>query len=182
MHTGQLNPQSIKEENFSGWILLNCASNNCDFPALNVSNIFATIDYIAHINTNIDYTINHVFRSMAVQELDTLHDVCELERNQVLTKIAMSVQHPQLAGFLLTWKHSNFLNVEGSTAWLYDCPNFLSLYRIPIQRHSYVCRPNDKTNIWVCYSYKHLTIILEKLLNWTHILTIKTLLSRTRTD
>ena len=30
------------------------------------------------------------------------------------------------AGFLLTGNRSNFLYVEGSTAWLYDCPHFLS--------------------------------------------------------
>ena len=37
---------------------------------------------------------------------------------------------PQLAGFLLTGNRSNFLYVEGSTAWLYDCPHFLSpLYK-----------------------------------------------------
>ena len=38
----------------------------------------------------------------------------------------MSLQNPQLAGFLLTGNRSNFLYVEGSTAWLYDCPHFLS--------------------------------------------------------
>ena len=38
----------------------------------------------------------------------------------------MSVQNPQLAGFLLTGNRSNFLYVEGSTVWLYDCPHFLS--------------------------------------------------------
>ena len=50
------------------------------------------------------------------------------------------MQNPQLAGFLLTGNRSNFLYVEGSTAWLYDCSHFLSpLYiadrcfvRIPI--------------------------------------------------
>ena len=42
----------------------------------------------------------------------------------------MSVQNPQPAGFLLTGNRSNFLYVEGSTAWLYDCPHFLSpLYK-----------------------------------------------------
>ena len=42
----------------------------------------------------------------------------------------MSVQNPQLAGFLLTGNRSNFLYVEGSTAWLFDCPRFLSpLYK-----------------------------------------------------
>ena len=42
----------------------------------------------------------------------------------------MSVQNPQLAGFLLTGNRRIFLNVEGSTAWLYDGPHFLSaLYK-----------------------------------------------------
>ena len=42
----------------------------------------------------------------------------------------MSVQNPQLAGFLLPGNRSNFLYVEGFTAWLYGCPHFLSpLYK-----------------------------------------------------
>ena len=52
----------------------------------------------------------------------------------------MAVQNPQLARFLLSGNWSDFLYVEGSTAWLYDCPHFLSplykadccLDRIPI--------------------------------------------------
>ena len=67
---------------------------------------------------------------MTVQELNTLLTICELEQNQLLTKLAMSVQNPQLSGFLLTGNRSNFFYVEGSTAWLYDCPHFLSpLYK-----------------------------------------------------
>ena len=61
---------------------------------------------------------------MTVQELNNLHTVCELEKNQLLTIIAMSVQNPQLAGFLLTGNRSNFLFFEGSAAWLYDCRRF----------------------------------------------------------
>ena len=63
---------------------------------------------------------------MTVQDLNTLHAICELERNQLLTLLAMSVENPQLAGFLLTGNRSNFLYVERSTAWLYDCPHILS--------------------------------------------------------
>ena len=126
MHTGQPNPSSIINEYISGKIVLNISNYKHVFPALNVSNNFATIDYDAHINTQIDYTINHVFRSMTVQELNTLHTVCELERNQLLTTLAMSVQNTQPAGFLLTGNRSNFLYVEGSTAWFHDCPHFLS--------------------------------------------------------
>ena len=130
MHTGQPNPHSMIDENISGKIVLDNSNNKFVFPALNVSNNFATIDYDAHINTKIDYTRNHVFRYMTVQELNTLHTICELERNQLLTILAMSVQNHQLAGFLLTGNRSNFLHVEGSTAWLYDCPHFLSpLYK-----------------------------------------------------
>ena len=89
-----------------------------------------TLDYDAHINTKIDFTINHVFKSMKVQELNTLQTVCELERTQLLTMLATSIKKPQLAGFVLTGNRSNFLYVEGSTAWLYDCPHFKSpLYK-----------------------------------------------------
>ena len=63
---------------------------------------------------------------MSVAELNTLHTICEVERTQLLTILAMSVKNPQLAGFLLTQDRSNFLYVEGSTAWLYDCPRHLS--------------------------------------------------------
>ena len=85
---------------------------------------------------------------MKVQELNTLHTVCDLERTQLLTIVAMSVENPQLAGFLLTGIRSNFLYVEGSSAWLYDCPHFISpLYkadkcfdRIPIHyRETIMC-------------------------------------------
>ena len=96
------------------------------FPALNVSNNFATLDYEAHINTKIDFTKNHVFKSMKIQELNTLQTVCELKRTQLLTILAMSVRNPQLVGLLLTGNRSNFLFFEGSTAWLYACAHFIS--------------------------------------------------------
>ena len=130
MHTGQPNTHSMIDEYTSGKIVLDTSNNKFIFHALNFSNNFATIGYDAHINTIIDYTINHFFRSMTEQELNTHHTICELERNQLLTILAMSVQNPQLAGFLLTGNRCNFLYVEGSTALRYDCPHFLSpLYK-----------------------------------------------------
>ena len=116
MHTGQPNPQSMNNEDISGKIVLDSFKNKLIFPALNISNNFATIDYDAHINKKIDYTTNHAFRSMTVQELNTLQSACELERNQLLTIPAMSVQNTQLAAFLSTRNCSNFLYVEISTA------------------------------------------------------------------
>ena len=136
MHTGQPNPSSITNDFIFGKIVLNISNNKYVFPAMNVSNKFATIDNDALINTKTDYTINHVFCSMTVQESNTLHTICKLERNQLLTILAMSVQNPQLAAFLLPGNRSNFLYVVGFTAWLYDCPHFLSpLYKPePIKR------------------------------------------------
>ena len=77
LRTGQPNPLSMIDEYISGKLVLDTSNNKFVFLALNVSNNFATIDYDAHINTKIDYTINHVFRSMRVHELNTLHTICE---------------------------------------------------------------------------------------------------------
>ena len=94
MHTGLPNPHSKMNEYISGKLTLDTHKNQYVFPALNVSNNFATIDYEAHIITKIDYTINQDFRSMTVQELKTILTVCELERNGLLTILAMSSQGP----------------------------------------------------------------------------------------
>ena len=59
-------------------------------------------------------------QSLTVQELNTLHTICELERTQLVTILAMSVKNPQLPGFILSGNRSKFLYVEGSTAWLYN--------------------------------------------------------------
>ena len=72
MHTGQANPQSLNNEYISGKIVLDNSNNKFIFPAINVSNNFVTIDYESHIITKIDYSIHNVFRTMTVQELNTL--------------------------------------------------------------------------------------------------------------
>ena len=54
------------------------------FPPMNDSNSFGTVDYRAQINANIDDSINHVFKSISIQELNTLHNICDLERTQLL--------------------------------------------------------------------------------------------------
>ena len=84
MNNGQPRPHSIIDQNISGKLHLDTSNPKYIFPALNVSNNFATLDYDAHINTKIVFTINHVFKFMTVQELNTLHTICELERTQLL--------------------------------------------------------------------------------------------------
>ena len=51
MHTGQPNSQSMINKSISGRTVLDPTTKHYNFPALNVSNIFATIDNDAHINT-----------------------------------------------------------------------------------------------------------------------------------
>ena len=115
---------------------------------------------------------------MTVQELNTLHTVGELERTQLLTILAMSAKNPQLAGFLLTGNHSNFLYVEGYTAWLDDCPHFISpLYkadkcfdRIPIHYRETIMYVDPITRQTFKYATPIYVEITHKiLLNLTQI-------------
>ena len=55
-----------------------------------------------------DYSINHVFKTASVGENNTLHSICEVERTQLLTILAMSVKNPRPARFLLTHKEVPF--------------------------------------------------------------------------
>ena len=150
MNTGLPKPHSIIDQTISGNIKYDDSNKRYILPALNISNNFATLDYDAHIITKIDFTINHVFKSMTVQELNTLHTICELERTQLLTILAMSVKNPQLAGFLLTGNRSNFLYVEGSTAY-----NILPNLTIVNNKFHFLIHPFSNTkNILITSSYQ----------------------------
>ena len=91
MHAGLPITNSVRNENLSGKLISDPHKNQCVFPALNVLNNFVTINYDTHINTKLNYTFIRVFRFMTVHELNTRHTVCELERNQLLTILEMSV-------------------------------------------------------------------------------------------
>ena len=77
---------------------------NSHFPPLNDSNSFGTVDYDAQINSKIGNPSNYVLKPMSIQELKTLHHICELERTQLLSILAMAVQNPQLAGYIFYGK------------------------------------------------------------------------------
>ena len=66
---------------------------------------------------------------MSVQGLNTLHSV-PLERNQLPTIFAMSVQSPQLAGFLLTRNCSNFLTSKAPLLGFTIIHIFSPLYKV----------------------------------------------------
>ena len=58
---------------------------------------------------------------MFLTELGTLHQICELERTQILKSLALAVLKLPYAGYLLSGKRSNFVDYEGNILWYYTC-------------------------------------------------------------
>ena len=114
MKTGNENPivadkeSSFIQEPTSSPLVFDSVKNKYNFPPVVASNSFGTLDYDVQIKTKIDFSVNHVFISMSIPELNTIHHICELEPTQLLTIIAMSVENPQLAAYLLTGNRSKF--------------------------------------------------------------------------
>ena len=57
---------------------------------------------------------------MGIRQLKKLHLICEQERPQLQTMLAMSVQNHQVAGYFSTRNCRNLPYVEGFTVLLYD--------------------------------------------------------------
>ena len=67
-----------------------------------------------------------------------LQNQCELERTQMLTIVMLATQNTRFAGYMLTGNRSMFLDTDGSVAWLYQCPEFLSPLRVLVlSSHSF---------------------------------------------
>ena len=76
----------------------------------------------------LDYTISisRIFQEMSLAELETLHQLCELERTQILQSLALAVLKIPYAGYLLSGNRSNFLDYEGNILWFYTCTKKVS--------------------------------------------------------
>ena len=95
-------------------------------------------------------------------KLETLHQLYELERTQILQSLALAVLKIPYAGYLLSGNRSNFLDYEGNILWFYTCTKKVSpLYvfedkrcykRIPIfykkNRVHFVDTPSRRTYFW----------------------------------
>ena len=120
MKTGR-NPNVLDEDSSfsqqpaSSPLVFDSVKSKFYFPPVNDSISFGTVDHDAHINTQIEYSTNHVNISTSIQELNTSHRICGLDRTQRPTIIAMSVRNPQLARYLLIGNRRKFLYVEAST-------------------------------------------------------------------
>ena len=71
---------------------------------------FGAIHYDIHLKLKLDYTISGMFQEMLLSELETLHQLCELERTHILQSLALAVLKIPNAGYLLSGNRSNLLD------------------------------------------------------------------------
>ena len=78
----------------------------------------------------LDYTISGNFQEISFSELETLHQLCELERRQILQSLALAVLKIPYAGYFLSENRSNFLDYEGEELWFYTCTKKVSTLNV----------------------------------------------------
>ena len=69
----------------------------------------------------LDYTISRIFQEMSLSELETLHQLCELERTKITQSLALAVLKIPYAAYLLSGNRSNDLDYEGNILWFFTC-------------------------------------------------------------
>ena len=52
---------------------------------------FGAIQYDIHLHMKLDHTISRIFQEMSLTELETLYQLCEFERTQILQSLALAV-------------------------------------------------------------------------------------------
>ena len=75
---------------------------------------FGAIHYDIHLDMKLDYKKSRIFQKMSLTQLETLHQLCELERTQILQSLALAVLKIPYAGYLLSGNRSNFIDYEGN--------------------------------------------------------------------
>ena len=78
---------------------------------------FGAIHYDIHLGMKLDYTISRTFLEMSLTELQSLHQLCQLERTQILQSLALAELKIPYAGFLLSGDRSNFFDYKGNMLW-----------------------------------------------------------------
>ena len=105
------------------------------------STYFGAIHYDIHLDMKLDYTISRIFQEMSLSELETLHQLCELERTQILQSLALAVLKIPYAGYLLSGSRSNFLDYEGNILWFYTCTKKVSPLYVFEEKRCYKRNP-----------------------------------------
>ena len=63
------------------------------------STYFGAVHYDIHLDMKLDYKISRIFQEMLLSELETLYQLCELERTQILQSLALAVLKIPYADF-----------------------------------------------------------------------------------
>ena len=101
------------------------------------STYFGNIHNDIHLDMKLYHTISRIFQEISHSELETLHQLCELERTQILQSLALAQLKIPYAGYLLSGNRSNFLDYEGNILWFYTCTKKVSpLYVFEVKRCS----------------------------------------------
>ena len=101
---GKLKPQDTESTRLQELSLMN-------------STLFGAIHHDIHLDMKLDYTISRIFQEMSLSELETPHQLCELERAQILQSLALAFLKVPYAGCLLSGNRSNFIDYEGNILW-----------------------------------------------------------------
>ena len=91
---------------------------------------FGAVHYDKHLDMKINYTISRIFQEMLLSELAIIHQLCELERTQILQSLALAVLKIPYAGFLLYGNRSNFIDYGGIILWYYTCTRNVSPLKV----------------------------------------------------
>ena len=89
---------------------------------------FGANQYDIHLDIKLDYTKSRIFQEMSLSELETLHQLCELERTQILQSLALAVLKIPYAGYLLSGNRSKFIDYDGNILWFTLVPKKYHLY------------------------------------------------------
>ena len=80
---------------------------------------FGAIHYDKHLDMKLEYTVNRIFQEMSLTELETLNQLSQLERTQILQSLALAVLKIPYTGYLLSGNRSTFFDYEENILWFY---------------------------------------------------------------
>ncbi|MCP4521376.1 MAG: hypothetical protein GY827_06755, partial [Cytophagales bacterium] len=89
-------------------------------------NFSKNLNYDLHMGMKIDFLIWKETELIRAAETELLKKICDLERDQKLQVLQVALVNQRLAGYLLTGNRSQFLQIHGAIAWLYNCEEKLS--------------------------------------------------------
>ena len=82
---------------------------------------FGTTNFNIQLDLKFDYTTCGFFPEMSLSELETLHQLCELDRTKILQSLVLAVLKMPYAGNLFSKNCCNFNDYEGNLPWYYSC-------------------------------------------------------------